>query len=398
MSSKPLTISRKRARALALTAGGLHRKDPYGVGQVGALNMIRDIGYVQIDTISVVLRAHHHILASRNSSYKKSHLSNLQKQGDVFEYWAHAASYLPMPDFRFTHHTKSFFRSGKDNWPRPEPKVMARVLEQVTKEGPMMARDFESAKPVKGQGWWDWKPAKRALERLFLEGKLMIRERKGFQKVYDLTERVVPNGVNTTTPTLDEYADYLIDKGIRSYGLVSESEMAYLRRGMRKVIASRARERLHAGEVVRIRVKGLDDQEYFCLPEAIDQSYRVSKKLRLLSPFDHVTIQRQRLSSLFDFDYQIECYVPKAKRKYGYFCLPVQYGDQFVARADIKADRQSSTLKVQRLTLEPGHKVPVEKWGPALTSFARLNDCEEIWIGEVTDGSVRDYLTTQFHS
>ena len=197
------TISRSEARRIALASQGLHRMRPFGRGKQAVQATIEHLGYVQIDTISVTERAHDHVIWSRVPDYQKQYLQQLQREDrKIFEFWAHAAAYLPMRDYRYCIPIMRYFSNHHDSWPKSDRKTMRLVLDRIRSEGAMKSRDFE-APPVAGAtGWWDWKPAKLALQRHFFAGDLMISYREGFQRVYDLPERILQYTFTTvfTTP------------------------------------------------------------------------------------------------------------------------------------------------------------------------------------------------------
>ena len=386
-------LSGKEARRLALISQGLHQRKPFGHGLDGVARAIRQLGYVQLDTISVVNRAHHHILWSRVPDYKLNALYELQEtHRRIFEYWSHAAAFLPIEDYRFTLPQVQLFRDGKDGWPNVEKKVKKLVMERIREEGPLMARDFQSSGKKPSGSWWEWRPAKLALQRLFFEGELMARHRKGFQRVYDLTERVLPGDVDTRMPSTDDYADYLIRQTLRAQGLAAASQMSYLRRGMGKPVINRLKALEEDGQVVQVRYPGMQ-QQYFALPESLEHvsGKRLMQSMRILSPFDNCVIQRKRTLELFAFDYQIECYVPGPKRKYGYFCLPLQFGDRLVGRIDAKADRKAGILRIIHLFLEHSmaEDLFVAACIPAIQRFAKFHDCPEIRVENTTPDSLK---------
>lgn len=338
--------------------------------------IIEHLGYVQIDTISVVERAHHHVFWSRNHRYRPADLAQLVESRDVFEYWSHAASYLPMKDYRYSLPMKRAFQKGEPSWFPKDPQMEKKVLARIRKEGPLRSKDFEMKK--KGTtGWWDWKPAKKTLERLFLEGELEITRREGFQKVYDLPENVIPSTVDTSMPSKAEYARYLVQRTLRHHGVATGNEIAYMHKAPTKSAVVKAlNEMVAAGEIVKVSVEGVD-QTYFAFQESIENIPRVSPKIHILSPFDNLVIQRKKMITLFDFDYKIECYVPEAKRKYGYFVLPVLQGSRFVARIDCKADRKNQQLIVQSIHYENkvDKRLLQKKLEPKLLAFAKFNGC-----------------------
>ena len=202
---------------------------------------------------------------------------------------------------------------------------------------------------------WARSPSKIALEQLFMEGELMVPRRNNFHKVYDLRERVLPSDIDVSMPTAEELCGHLIGSYLRSHGIAQIAELIYLRKGLRKQMAQTVADLVEGGMLQELEVIG---QTYYATPRSLslmDQGLP-APKLRILSPFDNAVIQRKRLASLFEFDYQIECYVPKAKRKFGYFCLPILRGNRFVARLDAKADRKTGVFHVMNLYLEKSVK------------------------------------------
>ena len=285
------------------------------------LSAIEHLGYIQIDTISVIQRAHHHTLWSRNPRYQTSHLDQLVADKQVFEYWSHAAAYLPMCDYRYSLPRKQAIANGdQKHWYNRDSRLMKSVLNRIASEGPLMAKDFEHS--GKKMGEWQSKPAKRALECLFMQGDLMVPRRVNFHKVYDLTERVLPENTDTSVPDPEEFARFLITRYLRANGLGQPAEISYLLKNTKPMIAAVLQDMVSSKELLQVSVDGV---RYYALPESLallNQSL-ARNKLKILSPFDNLVIQRRRIQALFDFDYQIECYVPAAKRQYGYFSLPV---------------------------------------------------------------------------
>ena len=330
--SNPVRISREKAQQLVLHAQGLD-----GV-QESTLDIVKRLSYVQIDTISVTARAHHHVIFSRNPDYQQTGLEEVLQQGNIFEYWSHAAAFLPMEDYRFSLLQKGKILKGEKFWFDRDKKVMRQVMRRIKNEGPLQSKDFVHI-GKQGGAWFEWKPAKIALQQLFMEGRLMICSRQGFQKVYDLTERVLPDWVDTKKPTEKGFYTYLTDRAISAQGLATAAEIGYLRKGSTAPIARVLKEKLRKKELVKVEVEGIDEL-YYARPESLDQQFEnpLENHLYILNPFDNLVIQRKRLWDLFQFDYLIECYVPGPKRRFGYYTLPVLYNGQFVARLDAKAN------------------------------------------------------------
>ena len=390
MAKTQLGADLKKLRRINLDRQGLLKTSPYGRGNNATLKAIEQLGYVQIDTIAVVERAHHHILRSRVPNYQPAHLDRLQQRGEIFEHWYHAAAYLPMRDYRFALPLMEKMRRREERWVRShDDKLMARVLKYVADAGPTRARDLETPKRQPGSaansGWWNWKPAKSALEQLFMQGDLMITGRDGFEKVYDLRDRVLPDGVDTSTPDEIEMADYLIGTTLRAHGVASVRCMTHgrIHSVYRDAVRTRLLEQLEDGQLTEITLA--DGSLYYVHPELASQRAPAAPtKVKVLSPFDNLVIQRPRGQMLFEFDYQIECYVPAAKRRYGYFCLPLLYGDQMIGRADCKAHRVDGCFEVKALHIEAADETlprPAELAGAihdGLMEFALFNRCKEL--------------------
>ncbi len=342
---------------------------------------ISQLSYVQIDSINVVERAHHHVLFNRVAKYQPSQLQQSMVNKEIFEYWSHAAAYLPINDYRFSLFNKSRIKQGGKHWFEPEHKVIREVKARVAAEGPLKASDFSHDSNTHKSGWWDWKPAKRALEQLFMQGELMVLQRDKFHKVYDLTERVLPSHINNQAPTDSEFARYLIERYINAHGFGSQQQMLYLRKNIKAVLVKTLNEMCLAGELAQFSQAGVS---YFYNPSQQLLS-TIPKRVWLLNPFDNLVIQRQRLTQLFDFNYQIEVYVPAAKRQYGYYSLPILWGDKFVGRVDVKAERKTGILLLQNLAVEEGAFTSnnrsefdefIHELKLAINQYAAFNGCE----------------------
>lgn len=377
----------QKLRRAALHAQGLTPASAFGRNKQGALAAIQHLGYVQLDSISVIERAHNHTWYSRIPNFNPDLSNQLLEQGDIYEYWAHAASYMPMQDFRFSLIDKARIRNGEYRSKLPkDTKLMKRILAQIRSDGPMSTKDLENP-GVKRSGWWDWKPAKKAAERLYLQGDLMICSRSGFQKTYDLTERVLPSQIDTSMPSVQEWADHLIDEQLNCHGLVTATGITYYRRhaGLAAAVKKTLQQRLDSRTLQALQLP--DKQIYYARSNLLDQPQpRVSQRLQILSPFDNFIIQRARLQSLFDFDYQIECYVPEAKRRYGYFALPLLYKDQLVGRMDCKAFRNQRRLALQSVHLEcPKAEINTvcTALAAALPDFATFQNCDQVSVHDV---------------
>jgi len=382
----------KRLRRITLAAQGLLQDCEFGDGLSGALNAVRHIGYVQLDTISVVERAHHHVFFSRVPDFTPLMTDQLLADRNVFEYWSHAAALIPMSDFRFSLPYKHAIQNGKVHWYKNcDRKLMDSLLERIRLDGPLRSRDLENLR-TKRAGWWDWKPAKKALEQLYMEGHLMVSGREGFQKTYDLTERVFPPSVNSTMPTVDEFANHLLEQHLRCHGVVSQKGITYLRKNadLRKAVKRLLSDGVRNNTLEELRLK--TGERYVMKRGAFELPLSCGAKcLKILSPFDNAVIQRDRLKSLFGYDYQIECYVPAAKRRFGYFCLPLLYDDALVGRMDCKAHRKIHQLEIKALHLEEGvieDEMLVEAFVKSILKFCQFQQCDSV----VFTGGINNHL------
>ncbi|MEF1288782.1 winged helix-turn-helix domain-containing protein [Vibrio sp. M260118] len=380
------SLSLSQAQKLALHAQGLPSSTAKGNAYSKTLNTFEQLGYVQIDTISVVQRAHHHTLWSRNSSYQPKHLDQLVADHKVFKYWSHAAAYLPMSNYRYTLPRKAAIKSGtQKHWYGNDRQLMNNVLKRIEAEGPLMAKDFDS-KAHKTDGW-NTKPTKQALENLYMQGDLMISERRGFHKVYDLTSRVLPSGIDISMPTPQEHAQFLVMNYLKAHSFGTVPEMTYLLKDVKSHVTQAIDELLQMGEIERIKIGELecvvDSKALSLLSKRINR-----KRAKILSPFDNLLIQRKRANTVFNFDYLIECYVPQAKRQFGYFCLPILWDGRLVARADCKVDKRSSTLNVLHLFTEQSLKnrdAFLTALEQELQAFAKFNQCEHFAILKLSE-------------
>lgn len=380
-----LSIPISRARQIAIKCQLLNRNASLDIDTV-----IKHLSYVQIDTIHVIERAHHHTLWTRCPNYTSDGLDGLlSDKRTVFEFWTHAAAYLPMEDYRFYLPKMERFNDPHSKWEKERLRnfghLMEPVLERIRKEGPLGVKDFEA--PVNGDKnrWGGRKPEKVALEMLLWQEKLMVTRRDKFHRIYDLTERVLPASIDTSLPTDEESGKFQVLSTLQSYGLATEKEINYNLQLVGKTeISSTIRALIEAGEIVKVTVGGLKDT-YWCRPDVLNiPEYAESEKeVSFLSPFDNLIIQRDRVKRLFDFDYTLECYVPAAKRKWGYFVTPILWSDRLIGRFDPKADRKKKELMINSLQFEPWfdeHDKIIEPLALRLVGFAGFNQCEKIKI------------------
>ncbi len=359
-------LSLQDARHLQLAAQGLLTPRRTKAAPADLLDCIRRMALLQIDTISVVARSPYLVLFSRLGHYDPAWLERLLAEGDLFEYWAHEACFVPREDYRLLRHRMldpaAMGWKFSAQWLKTHGEEIEQIVERIRLEGPVRAADFER-KGGKGNGWWDWKPEKRHLEALFTAGRLMVRERRNFQRVYDLAERIIPEWDDERDlPSLELAQRDMVRASCRALGLVKTGWVAdyyRLRRGKYDALLHRLADE---GELLPVRVEGWQHGAFVHASLAGELAQAQAGTLKAthttaLSPFDPLVWDRKRASELFGFDYRIECYTPAPKRQYGYFVLPLLHRGRLVGRMDAKAHRKEGVFEVKSLYLEPGVRV-----------------------------------------
>ena len=389
-----MQVSREAARRLMIERQGI--TEPQGdVGKRRVYDTVDRLGCLQIDTISVVERAHHLTLWSRLGCHEKGLLGELA-YGDrsLFEHYAHALCYIPFKDYRF--YLSQMERRGEDMRERfarrtgSDPEFIDRVLRRVEDEGPLSSSDFEGPRTV--DGWGNWKPAKLAMELLYRAGVLLIHHRRSFQKYYDLAENILPPGVDTSKPSEEERVTFFALRTLSALGLVKPPELRQyyhnqsLRLGTSKQLQSLMDSLTSEGEVDRHSVEG-DSSPHYCLPgdstrlEELEAGDFGFGDVRMFVYFDNLLWIRERVEALFGFEPRMEIFLPREQRVYGYYHLPVLYGDRLVARVEPKMDRERGVMVIRGYWLEEGFR-PTEDYEDGLQanldSFARFHGTEEI--------------------
>jgi uncharacterized protein YcaQ len=353
MARKPVTITKAEARRIWLRAQRLDAEYPFGSGPEAARAAIAHLGYVQIDTINVIERCHHHILFSRIPDYQRSDLRHVQSADkSVFEYWTHALSYVPTEDFRFFVPAMKAYREKPSAWFGTVSKAeIAAMKKRLRTEGPLSIRDIDDDELVeKDHPWASRKPSKRVLQLMFYQGFVAIGAREGMLKTYDLTERHF-DWENLPKPATDrQRTAYLLDRALRSQGVVSLDSICYLDAKSKKAVHELIEARVKRRELVPVHIEGVAKAQHWAAPAVLEASGELTPRVHVLSPFDPLIIQRKRLNLFFDYEHLFEAYVPAEKRRYGYFALPVLLGDRVVAAVDLKTDRAGGKMLVQKWT------------------------------------------------
>ncbi len=345
-------MSTAAARAIWLRAQRLDSEVPFGEGPQATAAAIEHLGYVQIDTIHVIERCHHHILWNRIPAYRRTDLHQAQSiDKSIFEYWTHALSYVPARDFRFFIPAMKLHRREGHRWFKEvKPADLAKVMRLLKKDGAMTIRDIEDDVLVeKVHPWASRKPSKRALQLAFYEGRVTISERNGMLKTYELMDRHFGWDKPPKPASARETAGYLLDRGLRAQGVVSLDSICHLDAPSKKAVRQSIEARIRRKELVAVAIDGAGKQEHWVQPETLEaRANGASERVHILSPFDPLIIQRKRTQLIFGYEHFFEAYVPKEKRRYGYFALPVLVGDEIVAALDLKTDRQNGKVLLQK--------------------------------------------------
>ncbi len=344
-------LSRIDARRIWLRAQRLDTPVPFGDGPAAVAAAVEHLGYVQIDTINVIERAHHHILYSRIPDYRRADLRHAQSvDRSVFEYWTHALSYVPAGDLRFFLPAMRQHRREGHKWFNSVTPADMRKVMRLIRQGPLTIRDIDDDVLVEKEHLWQSrKPSKRALQLAFYTGALTISERNGMLKTYDLMARHFGWDKPPKPASAREITAYLLDRALRSQGVVSLDSICHLDAPSKKPVRRLIETRLRRGELVPVALEGAGKQEHWARPEALQPAGEGDPTLvHILSPFDPLIIQRKRSELFFGYGHRFEAYVPKEKRLFGYFALPVLVGDEIVAAIDLKTDRANKKLLMQK--------------------------------------------------
>jgi hypothetical protein len=349
---KTTPLTKAEARRIWLRAQRLDTSAPFGAGPPATAAAVEHLGYVQIDTINVIERSHHHILWNRIPDYRRADLRQAQSvDKSVFEYWTHALSYVPTKDLRFfIPAMKLHKREGHKWFSSVKPADLRKVLRLIRRDGALTIRDIDDDVLVdKEHLWASRKPSKRALQLLFYTGVLTISERIGMLKTYELMTRHFGWDKPPKGASARETTGYLLDRGLRAQGVVSLDSVCHLDAPSKAAVRRLIETRVRAGELVPVALEGAGKQEHWTAPATLESGVgEPSELVHILSPFDPLIIQRKRTHLFFDYEHRFEAYVPKEKRVFGYFALPVLAGENIVAALDLKTDRRRKKLLVQQ--------------------------------------------------
>ncbi|MBV8841062.1 MAG: YcaQ family DNA glycosylase [Alphaproteobacteria bacterium] len=349
----PIPLSQAAARRIWLHAQRLDTAAPFGEGPTATPAAVRHLGYVQIDTINVVERCHHQILYTRIPSYRRDDLRQAQSvEKSVFEYWTHALSYVPVEDMRFFVRAMKREADTRSSFFHTVTRGdLQKVLGRIRRNGALTIRDIDDdVLQEKDHEWASRKPSKRALQLAFYRGVLTVSAREGMLKTYDLTTRHFGWDRLPQAAPAGEHIDYLLDRALRSQGVVSLDSICHLDAPRKAAIARLIHSRVRRKTLVPVALDGAR-HEHWVAPELLEAPFEpVDGIVHILNPFDPLIIQRKRLQAFFGYEHRFEAYVPKEKRRYGYFAQPVLVGDAIPAVLDLKTDRERGKLLIQKWT------------------------------------------------
>jgi uncharacterized protein YcaQ len=377
-----IQISNKTARRIFLTKQGLSTSPSRAMGKPDLLQLIHELGFVQIDSISTVERAHNQILFSRNQTFRKEHLRQLlEEDRSLFEHWTHDAAIVPSAFYPYWKHkfrrSEAPMRQRWAKWHGEDfDKAFDETYTRIVENGAVLAREVKDADHKSG-GWWQWHPSKKALEFFWHTGKLAISGRQNFQKIYDLSERVIPADQLATDLSHEEFIDWACRSALERLGFATHGEIAafwdLVSPDEARIWVSAHRDELEEVEI-ECEGGGKPRASYALagLSTNIEDWPEPPGRIRVLSPFDPLLRDRNRAERLFGFRYRIEVFVPEPKREYGYYVFPLLEGDRMIGRIDMKADRKLGRLNVARLWLEPKVRASAGRMAKLDAELARV--------------------------
>ena len=350
-------VKKEWAKNLWIESQKLNIKSPFGQGAEAVAKAVLHLGYVQIDTINVIERCHHHILFNRIPAYQKSDLEKAQSHDkSVFEYWTHALSYVPAQDYKYFVSRMKSTDTSPGSWYGSVSQEDYKKVKKILSTGPVTIREIkDDVLRKKTHDWDSKKPSKKALQLGFNNGDFVISRRDGMLKVYDLSSRHFGWTKPPRAVSDSEYTNYTIDRALRSQGLISLDSICHLIPSLKTATERELSRRVKTKELVPVH---FEDSAvlYWARAESLERKIKPGALTHILSPFDPLIIQRKRLKYFFDYEHLFEAYISKEKRKHGYFTLPVLSGNEIVALLDLKTDRKEEKLLIQSWLWRKGHR------------------------------------------
>ena len=405
-------ISLEKVKHFILEKQGLRNNN----SEDNILRVIKRIHNVQIDTISVVARSQDLILYNRLNNYKEKDIWDLQKKKKVFEYFSHALCLMPIEEYPLYIWSLEYRSNNPGNWTKnwlkENQKIVDKVYDYVKISGVTCSKDFKNTTTVRREGWWVLKGENLALKHLFHTGKLLISYRKGFQRYYDLTERVLPPGISSEAMDKEEIPKHLSKIIFSALGVASSKEFQFylgkifpriLWEGKKLNIESFLDNYVKEGIIEQITIPGLNDN-YYILESEYDhfsnQSIIIEQDLpvKLLSPFDNITRDRYFPKNIWNFDYKFEAYVPKTKREFGFFCLPLLDNYELIGFTDVKTHRKEKKLELISIYINNEvNKNFLFRLASGVKNFAQFHNCSEIIVGNIYPKNLKETLMEELN-
>lgn len=405
-----IEISLEQAQRFILEKQGLLTTKP----AKSVLEVARRIHNVQIDTISVVARSHDLTIYNRFENYTEKEIWDNLRRKELFEYYSHGLCLIPIEDYPFYKLCMDDYRDREKNsrwekWLTVNQKIVDFVLNRVKKEGPLSSKDFKVPEERKSKGWFEWKEEKRALEYLFYRGDLLINHREGFQKYYDIPERVLPLNISHEPMSIKDAPDYLLNTTLSSLGICDYEEIkSYIRSRTVKLIWNNKpsliteylEEKVKDDTLIKVNVQGIDRTQF--IKSTDSKKIETVKSLesaeaKLINPFDNVARDRNLLRKFWNYDYKLEAYTPAPDRIFGYYLMPILIDHQIVGRLEPKVHRKESRLEIKSIFFENWFKPSInfyEKLAKGLWKFATFHNCTEITLNDNINKDTKNTLTS----
>ena len=405
-------VSLAKVRHFILEKQGLRTKNP----DSNILDIVKRIHNVQIDTISVVARSQDLILYNRLKNYKEKDIWDLQKKKKVFEYFSHALCLMPMEEYPLYTWVIEYRRNNPGNWTKnwlkDNQKIVDKVYDYIKNNGVTCSKDFKKSTIVRREGWGTIKGENLALKHLFHSGKLLISYRKGFQRYYDLTERVLPPRISSESIDRENLPQHLVKIIFSALGIASSKEFQlYLGKvfprilweGKKQNIESFLNKCVKEGIIEQLSITGLKDNYYILekdYEKLYNQTIEVDQYLpvKLLSPFDNITRDRYFPKNIWNFDYKFEAYIPKAKREFGFFCLPSLDNYNLIGFIDAKVHRKDKKLEL--ISIYINQEVDgnlLYRLAKGLYFFAQFHNCLEIIVENIYPKKLKENLCEELN-
>ena len=400
-----IELTLQQARYLQILSLGLGHPVIQPVTREALLDQIRRLGVLQIDTIHIVARSHYFVLWSRLGAYPQHWLDDLLADKQLFEYWAHAACFIPIEDYplyRWRMDATQRQWTDPNAWLCRNAEFTRRILEHIHENGAVRSSDFVPESGIRGT-WWSWKAEKSALEQLFDLGDVMIARREKFQRVYDLADRLHPGIKEWPAFTVEEARKVFAERTVKSLGVAFPQWIADYFRIRKPGLDRLMRELVEREMIMPVKVEGFESSGYIHtaslqLLEEISSGRIAATTTHILSPFDPLVWDRARLNGLFGMDFRVECYTVAEKRKYGYWLLPILHRDEIIGRMDVKANRQRKVFEVKGLFLEDGISVTddlLDELGKTLTACAAWHQTPQVEISNCPNVRLKSGLESQ---